>query len=249
MQDFIVNSKRKILFCVGAGASQESGVPTFRDVRTGYWARYDPSYIASITALELNPSEVNKFYNERRQLLGKCEPNYFHLMVEQMQNEIGKDRLAVVTTNVDDFFERVNIENLYKIHGNLTEIINFDGEVKNIGYEALAGEDLFSCRPNVVMFGEGRYMIDGKYQNAYSQLFKVMESMKSHDLIVIVGSSNKIVDFSELAYINYNRPKVCIVNTEITNDMIKTANETIIKRTACDSVPYIYDLFEELLND
>ena len=106
MDRFILNNKvSRVLFCTGAGASAESGIPTFRD-SNGLWKMYDPKYLASAEALNIDPEAVNLFYNERREKLGTVEPNYFHYFVTIMQEKYGEDRVGVITTNVDDLHER-----------------------------------------------------------------------------------------------------------------------------------------------
>lgn len=242
MDRFKYNKKPKILFCTGAGASKESGLNTFRDPQTGYWRQYNPMEIASIKALENDPIEVNKFYNERRMALANVIPNYFHEFVAIMQKKYGSDRVAVMTTNVDDLHERTGLDQVYKIHGSLKEIVTFEGEVKNIGYQPLTGEDLTSCRPNVVMFGEGTYIKNGKMFNPYNEVEKVISILNSHDLIFVVGCSSSIVDFPAIAMFNLNKPKVYIVNPYASEEFLRSGNEIMIKKSACDAVPDIEDL-------
>lgn len=243
MSNFKSNQKPKILFCTGAGASQESGIPTFRDNITGYWSQYDPKYIASSQAFELQPDEVNKFYNERRKNLGRCIPNYFHEFVAIIQNKYGSDQVAVMTTNVDDLHERTGVD-VFKIHGNLTEVISFDGEVKNIGYRELVGEELKNNKPNVVMFGEsGYYKRDHSYFSPYPEVQKIISSMNKEDLIFIVGCSSAVINFPALALSNYKKPKIFIVNPNNIDNYKKDVN--IIKKTACNAVPDLEDLISD----
>src|SRR6201991_3720776 len=42
-----------------AGISAESGVPTFRDVETGLWAKVDPYEISSAEGLRAHPEKVS----------------------------------------------------------------------------------------------------------------------------------------------------------------------------------------------
>ena len=100
MERLILNNKvPRVIFCTGAGASQESGIPTFRD-SNGLWNMYNPKYLASNEALRIDPVTVNKFYDSRRELLKTVEPNYFHYFISLMQDKYGEDRVGVITTNV-----------------------------------------------------------------------------------------------------------------------------------------------------
>ena len=42
-----VRQSQRIAVLTGAGVSAESGVPTFRDVQTGYWAQFRPEDMAT----------------------------------------------------------------------------------------------------------------------------------------------------------------------------------------------------------
>ncbi|MGL4436895.1 MAG: Sir2 family NAD-dependent protein deacetylase, partial [Giesbergeria sp.] len=42
----------------GAGISAESGVPTFRDAQTGYWARFSPEDMATEEGFRAQPALV-----------------------------------------------------------------------------------------------------------------------------------------------------------------------------------------------
>ena len=242
---FKMTQKPRVLFCTGAGASKESGVSTFRDPVTGYWSRYDPMTIASVKALSDDPVEVNRFYNERRALLETKLPNYFHESIRVLQDRLGSDRVGVLTTNVDDFHERTGIENLFKIHGNLTEILDFEGKVHNVKYSPLTGDQLYSCRPNVVMFGEGGYYdsITNKYINPYSKVRTILQNMRKNDLIFIVGCSNSVLNFSAEIADSFVSSNVHIVNPDSNVEaLIVTGKEVLLKMGACDSVPFIEDI-------
>ena len=45
-----------ILVFTGAGASAESGIPTFRDALTGLWERFDPAQLATSEAFRADPA-------------------------------------------------------------------------------------------------------------------------------------------------------------------------------------------------
>ena len=42
-----VHAAQRIAVLTGAGISAESGVPTFRDAQTGYWAQFRPEDMAT----------------------------------------------------------------------------------------------------------------------------------------------------------------------------------------------------------
>ena len=64
----------RVVVLTGAGVSAESGVPTFRDVETGLWAKYDPVMLASVEGFNNDPATVWKWYDERRQTMRAVDP-------------------------------------------------------------------------------------------------------------------------------------------------------------------------------
>lgn len=58
------NSNKVVVFG-GAGLSQASGLPTFRDSH-GLWQQYDVLQLASPQGFVKNPALVHQFYQERR---------------------------------------------------------------------------------------------------------------------------------------------------------------------------------------
>ena len=70
----------------GAGMSQESGVPTFRDALTGWWARYDPMELATEDAFGRHPARVFGWYLWRYQLVSRAEPNAGHTALARLED-------------------------------------------------------------------------------------------------------------------------------------------------------------------
>lgn len=244
MERLILNNKvPRVVFCTGAGASQESGIPTFRD-SNGLWNMYNPKYLASNEALRIDPVTVNKFYDSRRELLKMVEPNYFHYFISLMQDKYGEDRVGVITTNVDDLHERANTTNIIRLHGSLKEIVK-NGKVLNIGYNP-AEYDIEKdiVRPNVVMFGEGGYFRNDKMYNAYKDSEKLLSSLNSNDLVFIVGCSNSIVHFPHECYLYTNNAKIFVVNPN-EDEKSFIYKEKLIKKSACDAVPEMEDLIAD----
>ncbi len=73
-----VGEARHVAVLTGAGVSAESGVPTFRDAQTGLWARFDPQELATEAAYRAHPERVWDWYQHRRAMLSKAQPNAGH---------------------------------------------------------------------------------------------------------------------------------------------------------------------------
>ena len=53
-----LSGARHAVVFTGAGVSQESGIPTFRDELSGLWQRYDPQELATPEAFARQPDLV-----------------------------------------------------------------------------------------------------------------------------------------------------------------------------------------------
>jgi len=54
----LIRDSKWLTVLTGAGVSKESGVPTFRDALDGLWAQFDPTRLATRTAIENDPKLV-----------------------------------------------------------------------------------------------------------------------------------------------------------------------------------------------
>jgi NAD-dependent deacetylase len=192
----VTMSKRLIIF-TGAGVSAESGVPTFRTGPDGLWHNHRIEDVCHIDTFEQNYDLVHAFYNARRTALQGVEPNSAHQAIAELQQRYG-DQVHLMTTNVDDLHERAGSPRVVHIHGNLLELVNLaEGAVLPIGYEAFdhaAHPPHF--KPNVVFFG--------KVAPVYRDLFTLMNSLTRQDLVLVVGSSETVIQFCLEAYSGSN---------------------------------------------
>ena len=142
----------------GSGVSAESGVPTFRDVQTGLWARYEPQELATPEAFERDPGLVWGWYEWRRGLVDKAEPNPGHRALAELERRVSS--FALATQNVDGLHRRAGSENVLELHGN---IMRSKCSVEGVEAEPRAGGGSVpplcpNCgaflRPDVVWFGE-----------------------------------------------------------------------------------------------
>jgi NAD-dependent deacetylase len=101
----------------GAGASAESGVPTFRDALTGLWARFDPATLATPEAFDRDPALVARWYDERRVMAIGCQPHAGHRALVELQRIV--PRFTLVTQNVDRLHQRAGSSGVIELHGSL----------------------------------------------------------------------------------------------------------------------------------
>jgi NAD-dependent deacetylase len=108
---------KKLIFFSGAGVSEESGIPTFRD-RLGLWDISDPEDVASKRAWTDKREEVLEFHNKMRRSVIESVPNEAHKLIAQLEDIF---EVLVITQNVDDLHERAGSRNVIHLHGKILE--------------------------------------------------------------------------------------------------------------------------------
>lgn len=196
---------RRVVVFTGAGASAESGIPTFRDALTGLWENFDPAQLATPEAYFANPDLVWAWYEWRRQLVTDCQPNAGHVAAASLQDHV--DQVAVVTQNVDDLHERAGSSDVVHLHGSLhhpycsscSQPHNFSGAVADgapLVAEPKDGLPPPACtycdgmiRPGVVWFGES--LPQAEWQRAH-------RLVADCDVLFSIGTSSVVYPAADL---------------------------------------------------
>ncbi len=155
-----VQEARHIAVLTGAGVSAESGVPTFRDAQTGYWAQFRAEDMATEEGFRAHPERVWNWYQHRRQLIEGVAPNAGHLALAAFQ-AAQAGRLTLITQNVDGLHQRAGSTGVLCLHGDLFANRWLDTP-RNCCHidDAVAGSPPHCdrcgnrLRPGVVWFGE-----------------------------------------------------------------------------------------------
>ncbi len=112
-----LRNARRVLVLTGAGASAESGIPTFRDALTGLWSRFDAESLATPGAFARDPELVWGWYEWRRMKALLAEPNPGHRAIAALATRV--PHLTLVTQNVDHLHERAGSPQVLHLHGSL----------------------------------------------------------------------------------------------------------------------------------
>jgi NAD-dependent deacetylase len=153
-----VGRARHVCVVTGAGISAESGIPTFREALTGLWERFRPEELATPEAFERNPELVWKWYEWRRELVRKVEPNAGHRALVALARRV--PRLTLVTQNVDGLHQRAGSPSVLEYHGNIlrdrctVEQIVAERSDDSRGVLPRCASCGGLLRPDVVWFGE-----------------------------------------------------------------------------------------------
>lgn len=178
---------RTVAVVTGSGISAESGIPTFRDARTGLWANYRPEDLATPEAFRRNPALVWQWYQWRRKQVGEAQPNPGHEALARLERTLPDLRL--ITQNVDGLHRRAGSRKVVEFHGNV-----MNNRCLDAGHPAgPADPDAESpprcrecgspLRPDVVWFGE---MIP---ENALHQAYEAVDDC---DVLLSIGTSAQV---------------------------------------------------------
>src|SRR5919205_2856449 len=95
-----LRSARGVFVLTGAGVSAESGVPTFRGGGgTAVWKGMPFDVISSAGMVARDLPAVWEWFDYRRGVLGKCQPNPAHAALARWQDRF--ERFTLATQNVD----------------------------------------------------------------------------------------------------------------------------------------------------
>lgn len=165
----LIDAMRKakhVLVLTGAGASAESGIPTFRDQQVGLWENFDASELATPDAYQRDPALCWGWYEWRRAAVLRATPNAGHGAIAHMARYV--ERFTLVTQNVDDLHERAGSASVIHLHGELAkpycencgQLYTLPEEIPAVpdGGSRIEPPTCLGCggrvRPGVVWFGE-----------------------------------------------------------------------------------------------
>ncbi|MDX1992207.1 MAG: NAD-dependent deacylase [bacterium] len=195
----LLKVSQHVAVLTGAGVSKESGVPTFRDAMEGLWAQYDPQQLATPHAFRANPKLVWDWYEWRRSMVRKAQPNPGHFALAELEKRL---RLTLITQNVDDLHEQAGSQAIIHLHGNIAQskcFFDCQGDPTLIDLSTLewdAENGPPACphcgrwvRPDVVWFGD---LLPPKAHQA------ALEACLDCDVMLVVGTSGLVSPAAEM---------------------------------------------------
>ncbi|MEX0616948.1 MAG: NAD-dependent deacylase [Candidatus Woykebacteria bacterium] len=163
----LLRASSSILFITGAGLSADSGLPTYRGIGGLYEKKVTDEKIPIYEALSgrmfrEDPSVLWRYLAQVEQPKRSAKPNRGHEVIAQFESR--KERVWVLTQNVDGFHTAAGSRNVIEIHGNIHNLMctsplcAYSAQVQD--YAALlelppkCPECRGVIRPDVVLFGE-----------------------------------------------------------------------------------------------
>ena len=230
-----LHEAKHITVLSGAGVSAESGVPTFRDTHTGYWAQFDPQEMASESGFRAHPERVWRWYQHRRGLIAQVQPNAAHaVLAAYVYKHPGK--LSLVTQNVDGLHQRAGHGDVICLHGDImrNQWLDVPRNCCDAEQAVTAAGEPPCCaicgnllRPGVVWFGE---------HLPADALAKAEAAANTCDVMLVVGTSGVVYPAAGLVFQAHQRgARVVIINPEVTEiDMLAQA---VLRAPAAQVLP------------
>ncbi|HET6268093.1 MAG TPA: NAD-dependent deacylase [Acidobacteriota bacterium] len=191
----LLKRSQRIVVSTGAGISEESGVPTFRGPG-GLWNDFKPEDLATPEAFARDPGKVWEWYNWRRELLKKVQPNAGHIALAELERMV--PQLTLVTQNIDGLHQKSGSRNVQELHGNIWRVRcdlehkTFelpDSPIQKLPPECECGQLL---RPDVVWFGEPL---------PYEPTSRAWQAARQSEVFFLVGSSATVQPAASLPWV------------------------------------------------
>jgi len=202
----------RIVAFTGAGISAESGIPTFRGPN-GLWRNFSPEELATPEAFARDPRLVWEWYDWRRQIICKAQPNSGHRALAEIERR-APGRFTLVTQNVDGLHDRAGSRNVVKLHGDIWRVrcMGCGAEEPNEQAPLELLPPLCRCggllRPGVVWFGEA--LPEGAWERAH-------EAAARADVFLVIGTSAVVYPAASLVQTAcQSGARVAIVNPDPT---------------------------------
>jgi NAD-dependent deacetylase len=179
----LLHQVQHVVVLTGAGVSHESGIPTFRGPG-GLWRNFRPEELATPQAFAKDPHLVWEWYDWRRSLIGKAEPNPGHRALVALEKAVPDFNL--ITQNVDGLHRRAGSRQVLEVHGSIWEVRCTSCEIvkEDRRVPIPIPPHCDTCggllRPNVVWFGEA---LDPKILEA------AQHALKHAQVMLAVGTS------------------------------------------------------------
>lgn len=192
----LMRTARHIVAFTGAGVSAESGIPTFRDAQTGFWAQFRPEDLATPEAFALHPERVWQWYAMRRKRVREVQPNPGHMALAQMERLARQ--FTLITQNVDRLHQRAGSRHVLELHGSILGVRCPRGHHALDDYHDVEGDPVPRCpvcqaflRPDVVWFGEA--LPEHTWREAEA-------AAAQGDVFLSIGTSTLVYPAAQLPY-------------------------------------------------
>jgi len=193
----LLSSARRGVALTGAGASAESGIPTFRG-EGGLWTSYDPVKVSSIDSFMADPVSYWQVSKDRGRVALAAKPNQGHMALAALEG--AGHLVAIVTQNTDGLHQASGARRVIELHGSGRNVRCLECgtiESRQDVQDRLNVEMPPRCRacggallkPTVVLFGEPMPV---------DAVMAAYDLARQADVMLVVGTSLVVYPAAEI---------------------------------------------------
>lgn len=222
---------QRVVVMSGSGISAESGIPTFRGAG-GLWRDFRPEELATPEAFRRDPALVWEWYEWRRDLIRRAQPNVAHDALARLPDSV------IVTQNVDGLHRRAGSSRVIELHGNIFRVRCVREGIETMREEPFdAVPPMCDCgallRPGVVWFGE--MLPEEAVANAVGAIHNA-------DLLLVIGTSGVV--YPAAGFVSLHRGLSIEINPETSG--VSSACTFAIPARATEATPPIVEALLEV---
>lgn len=235
-----IHEAQHVAVLTGAGVSAESGVPTFRDDASGYWAKFKPEEMASEAGYRKDSPYVWRWYEHRRAQIARVQPNAGHLALAQWAQQ-HPGRMTLITQNVDGLHQQAGSRDVLSLHGELRKNRWLNRRCAQCDLDNPTSGEPPHCpacgnllRPAVVWFGES---LPG------ATWAKAEQAAEECQLMLVVGTSGAVYPAAGLAKIaRRTDSRVVIINPHASE--LDSVADHLIAMPSAQVLPLLFSSLE-----
>ena len=191
-----------VIFC-GAGTSVDAGLPVFRNTHNALWNNCDVTVVCNyflwkkIIKTKGRADYINQFYHDFFVKVKRTKPTEFHYWVKDLIDK-KEYNVQIITTNVDDLFEKAGIDakRIIHLHGEITKsrctichkTTEYSEEMKTTNPESRCPNEKCKSRyykTDAAFFDESLIV-----HERYTKANYVLQKIKHQDTMLHLGSSD-----------------------------------------------------------
>jgi len=230
-----VQASHFIAALTGAGISAESGIPTFRGPG-GLWRSFRPEELATPEAFQRDPHLVWEWYNWRRGIIRRAEPNPGNRALASLERLKG-DGFRLITQNIDGLHDSAGSRHVAKLHGDIWRVrcTGCGSVTRHEEVPLRSVPPLCACgallRPDVVWFGEPLPELEWR---------EAVDAGRRAQLFLLIGTSAVVYPAAGLVELaRSGGARVAVINPEATP--LDHLAEWALRGPAGEILPQIVD--------
>ncbi|MCZ7546256.1 MAG: NAD-dependent deacylase [Anaerolineae bacterium] len=239
----LLHASKHAIALTGAGVSTPSGVPDFRSVGSGLWARHNPLEKASLVSFRRDPNAFYAWLRPLARAMCQAEPNPAHRALARLE-AMGVLK-ALITQNIDNLHRMAGSRVVHEVHGHFRtatcvscyaecEVGPFLDAFLQHGLAPACPDCGGVLKPNVILLGE---------QLPVETFSAASQAVRACDVMVVAGSSLEVAPVGGLPRLAaFHGARLILVNDQDTQ--VDGLADVVIHANVAEVLPRIVDALQ-----